>query len=429
MNKVIPLIAFSVILLASAGMQQAFAGSERFGQPCLKFNTELTSFNLAGGPFPMPLASDPSNLLGDSIDGFGFVDSEVTITLSSQRAISPGPPSLGMTFAFPADFGDDNSNLNGECGEEEIDPDALDGQQFFADSFFDVFFDITVTDVDPDPGRDYAGQPDGASITLPDNGPANIQTFYFPFFDKDAPNFGLIPPPEVEPYIGHFLIEIPLGGDINANGEDDKIKFTLATHSVGDENRQFIVLPDGTVIDEFDSAAFLEGAIVDLSADPPFTIGALLPTGLPDPAAFGGPTTATSTLLNPLVNNPPDCSAATPSQDSLFPPNHKMNDISINGITDPDGDTVTITIDGITQDEPTPGPGKKNSPDGDGVGTNTAQVRAERLASGDGRVYEITFTADDGNGGTCTGSVQVGVPHNKKSTAVDSGQSFDSTQP
>ena len=35
--------------------------------------------------------------------------------------------------------------------------------------------------------------------------------------------------------------------------ENDKIKFTLATHSVGDENRTFIVLPDGTTIDEFDS--------------------------------------------------------------------------------------------------------------------------------------------------------------------------------
>jgi PKD repeat protein len=37
----------------------------------------------------------------------------------------------------------------------------LDGEQFFVDSFFDVFFDITVTDVDARPGRDYAGQPDG----------------------------------------------------------------------------------------------------------------------------------------------------------------------------------------------------------------------------------------------------------------------------
>jgi hypothetical protein len=37
-------------------------------------------------------------------------------------------------------------------------------------------------------------------------------------------------------------------------------------------------------------------------------------------------------------------------------------------------------------------------PDGAGIATNTAQVRAERLGAGDGRVYHIGFTADDGKG-------------------------------
>jgi hypothetical protein len=128
-------------------------------------------------------------------------------------------------------------------------------------------------------------------------------------------------------------------------------------------------------------------------------------------------------------NQDPDCSAATPSTDSLFPPNHKMNDITISGITDADGDTVTLVIDGITQDESINDTGDGDtSPDGAGVGTDTAQIRAERSGTGDGRVYEISFTADDGNGGMCTGMVSVGVPHDKKSTAVDSGQNFDSTQ-
>ena len=81
----------------------------------------------------------------------------------------------------------------------------------------------------------------------------------------------------------------------------DKIKFTLATHSAGDANRTFIVLPNGDVIEEFDSAAFLEGAVVDDFMDPPFVIGAQLPNGLPDPAAFSGPTTAQSTLTTPIT--------------------------------------------------------------------------------------------------------------------------------
>jgi adhesin HecA-like repeat protein len=278
----------------------------------LVFDTELVSLNLSGGPYPMPLASDPANLLGDSIDGYGFVDAEVSITLASQRLPDatppgPGPPSVGQACATneqsPAG---DRGCLFGQIppSQDPINPAELDGQPFFVDSFFDVFFDITVTDVDSRPGRDFAGQADGASFLLPNNGPANMISIYTRIFDKDAPNYGLIPPPEVAPYIGHFQIEIPLGGDINGNGENDKIKFTIASHAAGDGNRTFTQLPDGTVLDEFDSAAFLEGAIVDESTDPPFTLGAGSPAApaFSGPGALTGPTTATSTLLNPVAN-------------------------------------------------------------------------------------------------------------------------------
>jgi hypothetical protein len=280
------------------------------GAQQLQFDTQLTSLSLGGGPFLMPLASDPGNALGDSVEGYGFVMSSVAITLSSQRAVSPGPASLGQAFAFPDDLAgatlrpSPRGDGNPGNGLPPIDPGALDGKTFRVNSFFDVFFDITVTDVDSRPGRDFAGMPDGMSIGLPDNGPAHMQSVYTRVFDKDAPNFGLVPPPEVSPYIGHFNIEIPLGGDLNGNGENDKIKFTLAAHSVGDEDRTFIVLPDGTVIDNFLSAAYLEGFIVDESTDPPFSIGLLDPgTGLPDPGSFGGPTTASSVLLNPVVGS------------------------------------------------------------------------------------------------------------------------------
>jgi len=269
----------------------------------LEFDTSLTSLSLSGGPFPIPLASDPGNALGDSIQGYGFVNSQVSISLSSQRTPTPGPATLGMAYASLG-VGTFNGGLNSITPVlPVIDPNQLHGQSFRVNSFFDVFFDITVTDVDSRPGRNYAGQVDGASFMLPNNGPAHMQSLYDAIFDKNAPNFGLVPPPEVKPYIGHFLIEIPLGGDINGNGEFDKIKFELATHSVGDVDRQFVFDPiTGTWIDTFDSAAFLAGSVVDVSTDPPFTIGSLDPlTGLPIPSSFGGPTTGTSHLNNPLV--------------------------------------------------------------------------------------------------------------------------------
>lgn len=249
----------------------------------IAFDTELLSLNLTGPTVGLPLASDPGNALDDSISGYGFVNSSVSITLSSQRSVSPGPRSLGQAIARLG-IGETAVQLP---PLEPIDPDALDGQIFFVQSFFDVFFDITVTDVDGRLGRDFAGAPDGATIVLQDIGPANMQNLYSVVFDKNAPNFGLIPPPEAAPYIGHFNIEIPLGGDINGNGEDDKIKFTLASHAAGDANRTFVILPDGTVIDNFDSTANLDGAVVDISTDPPFTL------------SLAGPTTASSILLNP----------------------------------------------------------------------------------------------------------------------------------
>lgn len=271
------------------------------------FETELLSLDLTGGPFPMPLASDPTNALGDSVSGFGFVDSQVTISLSSQRTVSPGPQSLGVAWEVETlgtvILNPDPPDPQGPV--PNVDPNLRHGDTVEMKSFFDVVFDITVTDVDSRSGRDYAGQPDGASIQLQDLTPAEMETdVYTATFDKDAPSFGLLPPPEMSPYLGHFDIVIPLGGDINGNAIDDVLKFTLATHSVLELGRTFITLPDGTVVDSFDSGAYLAGAVQDETADPEFIIGDLLPTGLPDPTVFGGPTEASSKLVNPVVPEP-----------------------------------------------------------------------------------------------------------------------------
>ena len=133
-----------------------------------------------------------------------------------------------------------------------------------------------------------------------------------------------------------------------------------------------------------------------------------------------------------ITNNPPDCSGATPSQDSLWPPNHNLEIINVLGINDPDGDTVAITIDSIFQDEPTNDTGDgSTSPDGFGINTDTAEVRAERSGNGNGRIYHISYSANDGAGGSCSGIVMVSVnkSQGKKGKAVDDGAIYDSTQP
>lgn len=148
-----------------------------------------------------------------------------------------------------------------------------------------------------------------------------------------------------------------------------------------------------------------------------------------------GPTTVSETTVT-CLNQPPDITDAHPSIDCLWPPNHKFVDITIEGVTDPDGDNVTITIIGITSDEPTSdidgagGAGKAPDADPACIGTPIARVRAERSGTGNGRVYEITFVASDGNGGETEGTVKVCVPHDvRKGTciAIDDGQIYDAT--
>ncbi|MEW6174029.1 MAG: vWA domain-containing protein, partial [Bacillota bacterium] len=137
-------------------------------------------------------------------------------------------------------------------------------------------------------------------------------------------------------------------------------------------------------------------------------------------------------ITEPPENSPPDCSGAAADVSQLWPPNHKMEAIRILNVTDPDGDPVTITVTGITQDEPVSGSGSGDTaPDGSGTGTDTAWVRAERDGEGNGRVYRISFTAGDGKGGESSGSVLVGVPHDQgvNTVCVDDGQLYDSTVP
>lgn len=129
-------------------------------------------------------------------------------------------------------------------------------------------------------------------------------------------------------------------------------------------------------------------------------------------------------------NDPPVCSNAVPSTKTLWPPNHKLATVSVQGVTDPNNDPVTVKINVITQDEPVNGLGDGDTaPDGFGVGTSQAQVRQERSGTGNGRVYALWFQADDGKGGTCSGTIRVGVPHDqgKGATPIDDGQIYDST--
>ena len=57
--------------------------------------------------------------------------------------------------------------------------------------------------------------------------------------------------------------------------------------------------------------------------------------------------------LSIVCNQDPNCSDAYAEPACLWPPNHRMVQVTILGVTDPDDDPVTITITSITSDEAT----------------------------------------------------------------------------
>jgi cysteine-rich repeat protein len=133
-----------------------------------------------------------------------------------------------------------------------------------------------------------------------------------------------------------------------------------------------------------------------------------------------------------IENAPPVCTGAVAGSPMIWPPNHQMVPVSVLGVTDPDGDAVTITATSVTQDEPVLGGGQgagNTSPD---ASLSPLAVRAERNGNpktpGNGRVYHISFTATDPSGDSCSGVVSVCVPHDQRPGAgcVDGGPLYPS---
>ncbi|HEY7512239.1 MAG TPA: Ig-like domain-containing protein, partial [Vicinamibacteria bacterium] len=112
------------------------------------------------------------------------------------------------------------------------------------------------------------------------------------------------------------------------------------------------------------------------------------------------------------VNDAPSCvaAAAVPEQE-LWPPNHRLVRVNVVGLTDVEGEPITVQVTAIRQDEPVSGQGSGNTaPD---AVLAPPQVRVERQGGRDGRVYHLSFTASDASGGTCTRTVAVCVPHDQ----------------
>jgi len=98
----------------------------------------------------------------------------------------------------------------------------------------------------------------------------------------------------------------------------------------------------------------------------------------------------------------------------LWPPNHKLVDVTINyGVSDDCDLPAAINCSlSVSSNEPVAGTGDGDTaPDWIVVDAHTVRLRAERAGKGSGRIYTITITCTDSSGQSSTQRVTVGVPH------------------
>lgn len=143
-----------------------------------------------------------------------------------------------------------------------------------------------------------------------------------------------------------------------------------------------------------------------------------------------GTTTVTATALNGggfvscsftvtvNDNQPPVISGLSADPNELWPPNHKMKDVTVNYTSSdncPGSVSCQVTV---TSDEAVSGTGSGDtSPDWVVTDNHHVKLRAERAGNGDGRVYTITVRCTDAHGNISTETTTVTVPHDMASAA------------
>ena len=270
-------LAASLLLAASA--QPAFA---IMINPDIAIHTELLSFGPDGinGEVFLPLtgAATTSSMAGApaaTADGYGWVNSNMRVDLSTTT------PSTGQaSFGVPT---------NGGCQDAGEAGDVSTGDTVCVDSFYDIFYYVTFTDIDTTTGTGFFDDSATGPLVTEELGPRHLQFIGECIADTSKENLGCLPPVGF-PYIGFFEEELDLGYDVNGNGEIDVLKFIFGALDVGGVTNTFI--NGNQVIDEFDSTLAGDGAVMNVSTDPPFTF------------TLTGPTTASQDIVYPSASVP-----------------------------------------------------------------------------------------------------------------------------
>jgi hypothetical protein len=112
-----------------------------------------------------------------------------------------------------------------------------------------------------------------------------------------------------------------------------------------------------------------------------------------------GSTASCETLVTMRDTTPPVIGTATAVPARLWPPDHKMVQVTVNASVTDACEAALWRIAGVRSNEPVNGPGSGNTaPDWVITGDHTVNLRAERAGTGHGRTYWISIQATDASG-------------------------------
>ena len=296
-----------------------------------------------------------------------LVDGEVGVTCT--------PPS-GSTFPL---------------GTTTINCSATDAH----DNIANGSFEITVTEEPPPPGSDITAEATGANGAI---------VTYDPGTDDGGRPITCTPPSGST---------FPLGTTtVNCS---DGSSFTV---TVVDTTPPELSLPADMTVEATSAAGaavtftatsfdLVDGSVPVLCTPPSGSTFALGTTTVNCSATDAHDNTSTGSFTVTVVDTtPPDITSVTVSPNTLWPPNNQLVDVTVTAtVTDLVDPAPIVRIYAITCDEAI------SASDTSITGPLTAELRAARDGSGDGRVYTLHIEAIDASGNRSTATVTVTVPH------------------
>ncbi len=177
---------------------------------------------------------------------------------------------------------------------------------------------------------------------------------------------------------------------------DQELEFLIDTNQDGIvETHTAMTGPDGN-------------AVVAVISDQP--LGTLIPYTVNWHAVVAALSSAAEATV--ADTEPPVIESLSITPDTLWPANNKMVSVTVSvTASDACSETVICAISSIVSNEPVNLPNPRFAPDWMITSDLTADLRAERLGFGSGRIYTVTVTCTDESGNSASETVEVIVPH------------------